>query len=397
MLSQRQLFLKHVAQTSAFPLLLEIERAEGLYLYDHKGKSYIDLIAGIGVSALGHRHPAVLKAVIEQSDKYWHTMVYGEFVLSPQVRLATLLAAHTAPNLDSVYFTNSGTEAVEGAMKLAKRYTGRTEIISAYNAYHGSTQGALSLNSDPYFTQSFRPLLPDIQHITYNDLNDLNTISTKTAAVIIEVIQAEAGIYPSSTAYLQALRKRCTETGTLLIFDEIQTGMGRTGTLWAFQRYKVVPDVLLSAKGLGGGLPIGAFISSKKIMSALTDEPILGHITTFGGHPLSAAAAFATLKTLLETDLINQVAEKSLLFQQKLKHPLIQAVRGSGLMLAVELSDFDMVQKVIARCLENGLLTDWFLFNNKCLRIAPPLTITVAEIERACAILLEAIEKVPIN
>jgi acetylornithine/succinyldiaminopimelate/putrescine aminotransferase len=392
MLSQRQLFLKHVAQTSAFPLMLEMERAEGLYLYDVQGKSYMDLIAGIGVSALGHRHPAVLNAVIEQSQKYWHTMVYGEFVLSPQVHLATLLAENTAENLNSVYFTNSGTEAVEGAMKLAKRFTGRTEIISAYNAYHGSTQGAMSLNSDPYFTQSFRPLLPHIQHIEYNNLNDLSKITTQTAAVIIEVIQAEAGIFPSTTTYLHALRQRCNETKTLLIFDEIQTGMGRTGTLWAFQAYKVVPDVLLSAKGLGGGLPIGAFISSKKIMSALMDEPILGHITTFGGHPLSAAAAFATLKTLLETNLITKVAEKSLLFQNKLKHPLIKTVRGCGLMLAVELEDFDMVQKVIARCLQNGLLTDWFLFNNKCLRIAPPLTITKDEIEMACTILLEAID-----
>ena len=392
MLSQRQLFLKHVAQTSAFPLMLEIERAEGLYLYDTQCKSYIDLISGIGVSALGHRHPAVLNAVIEQSSKYWHTMVYGEFVLSPQVQLATLLAKNTAENLNSVYFTNSGTEAVEGAMKLAKRFTGRTEIISAYNAYHGSTQGALSLNSDTYFTQSFRPLLPNIQHIEYNNLNDLSKITTQTAAVIIEVIQAEAGIFPSTTAYLHALRQRCNETKTLLIFDEIQTGMGRTGTLWAFQAYKVIPDVLLSAKGLGGGLPIGAFISSKKIMSSLTDEPILGHITTFGGHPLSAAAAFATLKTLLETNLIAKVAEKSLLFQNRLKHPLIKTVRGCGLMLAVELADFDMVQKVIARCLQNGLLTDWFLFNNKCLRIAPPLTITNDEIEKACTILLEAID-----
>ncbi|MEY4935155.1 MAG: hypothetical protein RIS64_1514 [Bacteroidota bacterium] len=393
MLSQRQLFLKHVAQTSAFPLMLEIERAEGLYLYDTQGKSYMDLIAGIGVSALGHRHPAVLNAVIEQSSKYWHTMVYGEFVLSPQVQLATLLAANTAENLNSVYFTNSGTEAVEGAMKLAKRFTGRTEIISAYNAYHGSTQGAMSLNSDTYFTQSFRPLLPNIQHIEYNYLNDLSKITTQTAAVIIEVIQAEAGIFPSTTRYLHALRQRCNETKTLLIFDEIQTGMGRTGTLWAFQSYDVIPDVLLSAKGLGGGLPIGAFISSKKIMSSLMDEPILGHITTFGGHPLSAAAAFATLKTLLETNLITKVSEKSLLFQNKLKHPLIKTVRGCGLMLAVELADFDMVQKVIARCLQNGLLTDWFLFNNKCLRIAPPLTITKDEIERACKILLEAIDE----
>lgn len=392
MLSQRQFFLRHVAQTSAFPLMLEIERAEGMYLYDTEGKRYMDLIAGIGPSVLGHRHPSVLQAIENQLDKYLHTLVYGEFVLSPQVQLATLLAENLPDTLDSVYFTNSGTEATEGAMKLAKRYTGRFEIISMHNAYHGSTQGALSLNSDTYFTQAFRPLLPDIRHITYNNFADLNHITEKTAAVIVETIQGEAGIIPPTEGYMQAIRKRCNETGTLLILDEIQAGMGRTGTLWAFEQFKIVPDILLLAKGLGGGMPIGAFIASKNIMWSLTNDPILGHITTFGGHPVSCAAGYATLKTLVETDLVKQAMHKGFLFKKLLKHSKIKEVRHFGLWLAVELSDFDYLQQVIQNCLKNGLLTDWFLFNNRSLRIAPPLIITEDEIQEACNIILKALD-----
>ena len=393
MLSQRQLFLRHVAQTSAFPLMLEIERAEGLYLFDTEGVRYMDLIAGIGPSVLGHRHPSVLQAIENQLDKYLHTLVYGEFVLSPQVQLATLLSQNLPENLDSVYFTNSGTEATEGAMKLAKRHTGRSRIVAARNAYHGSTQGAMSLNSDDYFTQAFRPLLPDIHWINYNNFEDLNEIDDKTAAVFIETIQGEAGIIPPNLGYLQALRKRCEEVGALLILDEIQAGMGRTGSLWAFEQYNIVPDVLLLAKGLGGGMPIGAFISSKEIMSSLTDDPILGHITTFGGHPVSCAAAYATLKILVETDLVVEAKSKGLLFKSLLVHPQIIAVRQVGLWLAVELESFDFLQKVIQHCLKNGLLTDWFLFNNRSLRIAPPLIITEGEIRWACDVILKAIDE----
>jgi acetylornithine/succinyldiaminopimelate/putrescine aminotransferase len=393
MFSQRQLFLRHLAQTSDAPLMLEIERAEGMYLYDTEGKAYMDLIAGIGVSALGHRHPKIIQAIQNQLDKYLHTLVYGEFILSPQVQLATLLAKHLPPNLQSVYLTNSGTEATEGAMKVAKRYTGRSHIIAARNAYHGSTQGAMSLNSDDYFTQAFRPLLPDIDWINFNNIDDLEKINDKTAAVIIETVQAESGISPPSVFFLKKLRERCDEVGALLILDEIQAGMGRTGTLWAFEQYDIVPDVLLLAKGLGGGMPIGAFIASPEIMTTLTHDPVLGHISTFGGHPLSSAAAFATLQTLLETDLIEQVKRKENLFLQYLVHPKIKAVRSAGLWLAVEVESFEFLQKIIQYCLQKGLITDWFLFNNRSLRIAPPLIISEHDIEWACSIILEALDK----
>jgi acetylornithine/succinyldiaminopimelate/putrescine aminotransferase len=394
MLSQRQLFLRHLAQTSDAPLMLEIDRAEGMYLFDTAGKRYMDLIAGIGVSALGHRHPSVVKAIQTQLDKYLHTLVYGEFVLAPQVQLATLLSQNLPKSLDSVYLTNSGTEATEGAMKLAKRFTGRSQIIAARNAYHGSTQGAMSLNSDEYFTQAYRPLLPDIEWITFNGFNDIEKITSRTAAVIIETVQAESGIFTPQKEYLEKLKKRCEEVGALLILDEIQAGMGRTGSLWAFQQYNVVPDVLLLAKGLGGGMPIGAFIASNIIMHTLTHEPVLGHITTFGGHPLSSAAALATLQTLLETDLIAQVLKKELLFKKLLVHPQIKAVRSAGLWMAVELESFDILQSVIQACLKKGLITDWFLFNNRSLRIAPPLIITEEEINWACAIILQALNEI---
>jgi acetylornithine/succinyldiaminopimelate/putrescine aminotransferase len=404
MFSQRQLFLRHLAQTSDAPLMLEIERAEGMYLYDTYGKAYMDLIAGIGVSALGHRHPKIIQAIQNQLDKYLHTLVYGEFILSPQVQLATLLAQHLPPNLQSVYLTNSGTEATEGAMKVAKRYTGRSHIIAARNAYHGSTQGAMSLNSDDYFTQAFRPLLPDIDWINFNNIDELDKINDKTAAVIIETVQAEVGICPplmlttssrqgATVSFMKKLRERCTEVGALLILDEIQAGMGRTGTLWAFEQYDIVPDVLLLAKGLGGGMPIGAFIGSKEIMTTLSHDPVLGHISTFGGHPLSSAAAFATLQTILETDLIAQVKRKENLFLQYLVHPKIKAVRSAGLWLAVEVESFEYLQKIIHYCLHKGLITDWFLFNNRSLRIAPPLIISEKNIEWACGIILEALDK----
>jgi acetylornithine/succinyldiaminopimelate/putrescine aminotransferase len=392
MISQRQLFLRHVAQTSDAPMMLEIDRAEGCFLFDTEGAAYLDLIAGISVSVLGHRHPNVQQAIEKQVNKYWHTLVYGEFVLSPQVELATLLTQHLPDNLDAVYFTNSGTEATEGAMKLAKRHTGRSEIVAMKNAYHGSTQGAMSLNSDTYFTQAYRPLLPDIQFITFDCEMCLRQITERTAAVIMETVQAESGIYPPSLGYLKAVRKRCDEVGALLILDEIQAGMGRTGTLWAFEQHGIAPDILLTAKGLGGGMPIGAFISSKDIMWSLTNNPVLGHITTFGGHPVSCAAALATLKTVVESDLIQQVKAKEALFLQRLVHPKIRYVRSAGLWIALELRDFDEIQRVIKACLAAGLITDWFLFNNRSLRIAPPLTISEAEIEAACTIILAALD-----
>ncbi len=389
----RQVFLSHLAQTSEFPMLLEIERGEGIYLYDPQGKAYIDLIAGIGVSALGHCHPAVVAAIREQSERYLHTMVYGEYLLSPQVNLAKALTELLPDSLDSVYLVNSGTEATEGAMKLAKRYTGRAEIISCYKAYHGSTQGSASLMSDDYFTRPYRPLLPNIQHIEFNCDFCLNKITEKTAAVIIETVQAEWGIRKPINNYLRKLRDRCTETGTLLIFDEIQAGYGRTGSFFAFEQYEVVPDVLLLAKGMGGGMPIGAFVANQQVMKVFSNNPLLGHITTFGGHPVSCAAALATLKFIQSSGIIDSVKSKEQLFLEKLVHPEIRQVRSAGLWLAVELDSFEKVQKVIKVCLEKGLITDWFLFNDRSIRIAPPLIITEAEIEKSCEILLAGLDE----
>jgi acetylornithine/succinyldiaminopimelate/putrescine aminotransferase len=390
----RQLFLQHLAQTSEFPLMLEIERGEGCYLYSPDGKEHLDLIAGIGVSSLGHCHPKVTAAVKEQADKYLHTMVYGEYVLTPQVRLAELMANNLPENLDSIYFTNSGTEATEGAMKLAKRYTGRTEFVAMKNAYHGSSQGAASLMWPKDFTQAYHPLLPGIKHIDFNCEWCLSQITEKTAAVIAETVQAEWGLRRPINDYLKKLRKRCDEVGALLILDEIQAGYGRTGTLWAFEQYGIVPDILLTAKGMGGGMPIGAFISSKEIMSVLSYNPLLGHITTFGGHPVSCAAALATLEVLLEEDYIKDVPQKEQIIHEMLQHELIIHVRTAGLWAAVEMKDFDTVQAVIKECLELGLITDWFLFNDRSLRIAPPLLITEEEIRKGCRIILQAMDKV---
>ena len=388
--SLRQLFLQHVAQTSSAPLALEISHADGLYLYDTNGKRYLDLIAGIGVSCLGHRHPRVEAAVRDQLGRYWHTLVYGEYVLAPQVQLATLLAEQL-PGLDAVYFVNSGTEAVEGAMKLAKRYTGRPDFVACHQAYHGSTQGAASLMSPTDFTLAYQPLLPGIRHIIFNDLESLAIIDRHTAAVVVETVQAESGIRLPDAGWLQALRRRCQETGALLILDEIQAGYGRTGSLFAFNKYGIRPDVLLLAKGFGGGMPIGAFIAPRDIMQVLSVDPPLGHITTFGGHPVNAAAALATLQVLLETDLIAQVPEKERLFRELLVHPAIKELRSAGLWMAVDLDNAALVQQVIARCLDHGLITDWFLFNDRCLRIAPPLTISEPEIRFACSVILDAI------
>ncbi len=392
-MNTRQFFLQHVAQTSDMPLMLEIERGEGMYLYDIHGKAYLDLIAGIGVSCLGHCHPRVVTAAKKQLDKYLHTLVYGEFVLAPQVQLASLLAAQLPDPLDSVYFVNSGSEAAEGAMKLSKRYTGRSEIIACKKAYHGSTQGAASLMNPTTFTQAFYPLLPGISHIEYNSEEDLQKITSKTACVILETVQAEWGVRSPKDDYLKKLRRRCDETGALLVLDEVQVGYGRTGTLFAFQQYEIVPDILMLAKGMGGGMPIGAFVAAREVMQCLTNKPVLGHITTFGGHPVSCAAGLATLQTLLEEDWVGQVKAKEQLFLEYLKHPAIKEVRSAGLLMAVELADFSTVYKVIRHCLNHGLITDWFLFNECSLRIAPPLIISEDEIAKACEIILAGINK----
>lgn len=393
--TNRQLFQKYTALTSDAPLALEIVSAEHIYLKDSSGKSYIDLISGIAVSNVGHRNPEVVQAIKNQVDAYMHLMVYGEYIQSPQVLLAEALVKSTnSATLNQVYFTNSGTEAVEGAMKLAKRYTRRTEFISCFNAYHGATQGALSLAGDENFKNSFRPLLPDTRQIRHGDLNDLSHITHKTAAIVIEIVGGEAGVREATKSYFKALRERCTQTGCLLIVDEIQTGFGRTGTFWAFQAMEIQPDILLTAKGMGGGMPIGAFMANESIMRTLSYEPVLGHITTFGGHPVSCAASLATIKYIHETNLLDSVDAKSNLFKELLKHPLIQEVRGVGLMIAVEMKDFKTVKAVIDTCIANGLITDWFLFCDNALRIAPPLVITQEEIKMACNILLQAMDKV---
>ncbi len=388
----RNHFFNHVAQTSPGPLALEIVRADGCYLFDRGGAKYLDLISGISVSGLGHRHPAVEKAVEKQLKKYWHTLVYGEFVLAPQVKLARLLAKNLPKNLSSVYFVNSGSEATEGAMKLAKRFTGRAEIIGCREAYHGSTQGAASLMSPTYFVDAFRPLLPGIAHIDFNSMPDIEKISHKTAAVIIETVQGEAGVRLPDPLFLKKIREKCTESGCLLILDEIQAGMGRTGTLWAFEQFGIVPDVLLLAKGFGGGMPLGAFISSKKIMESLTHDPVLGHITTFGGHPVSCAAGLATLEILTETDVISTVKKKEKLFHELLGHRYIKEFRSAGLLMALDLGDAERVQRVIKHCLKKGVVTDWFLFNDRSLRIAPPLIISEKKIESACKVILAGLD-----
>jgi acetylornithine/N-succinyldiaminopimelate aminotransferase len=392
-MNQRELFLKHVAQTSPAPLALEIVKAEGSRLWDAEGKEYIDLIAGISVCNVGHRHPKVVEAIKQQVDQYMHLLVYGEFIESPEVQYAKLLTDHLPPSLSSVYFTNSGTEATEGAMKLAKRVTGRTEIVAFNNSYHGSTQGALSVMGDEYWRNAFRPLLPGVHHADYNSFEALELIGNNTACVIAETIQAEAGVNAPLKEWITALRKRCTETGTLLILDEIQCGFGRNGSLWAFEQFDVVPDILLLGKALGGGMPLGAFIADMELMWKLTENPVLGHITTFGGHPVCCAAGMAAMKILMEEELVKGVAEKEILFRTLLHHPKIEAVRSRGLMMAVVFDSFETNKKVIDGCIAKGVLTDWFLFASNCLRIAPPLTISEEEITRACKVIIDCLNE----
>ena len=390
----RQRFLQHVAQTSEAPLAIETSHASGVYIHTKEGKKLLDLISGISVSSLGHSHPDIVKAVQEQAEKYMHLMVYGEFVEKPQVELAENLCALLPPKLNSVYFTNSGTEATEGALKLAKRKTGRSEIIYFQNSYHGSTAGALSVLGDEYFKSNYRPLIPGTKMLRYNDWSDLNKITNQTAAVIIEPVQAESGITVPDKGYLKAIHDRCNEHGALMILDEIQTGMGRTGSMFRLETEQIEPDVLLLAKAFGGGMPLGAFISSKENMAVFQDQPFLGHITTFGGHPVSCAAALASLRLLQKNTWINDVEEKGALFEELLKHPKIEKVSRAGLMMSLRFDSFETNKKIIDQCIVNGAITDWFLFNNYSMRIAPPLIISHEEIKLACAIILKSIDEV---
>ncbi|WP_317897178.1 aspartate aminotransferase family protein [Aurantibacillus circumpalustris] len=392
-MNQRELFLRHVAQTSDLPLLgvdVNIQSANGSILKDVNGKEYIDLISGISVSNIGHCHPKVISAINEQSQKYMHLMVYGEFNQSPQVKYATALSKLLPEQLSTVYFTTSGSEAVEGALKLAKRVTGRTELISFRNAYHGSSHGALSVMGDEYFKSSFRPLLPDVKVLEFNNIKALESITSRTAAVIVEPIQGEAGIRKANHEFLKTLREKCTELCVILIFDEIQCGFGRTGTLFAFEQFDVVPDVLLIAKGMGGGLPIGAFISSPSLMSTLTNNPVLGHINTFGGNAVCVAAAQATIEVIVEEKLFLRAKEIEDLVLKNLQHPLIKEIRMHGALGAIDFGNETVNFKVIKGCIENGVISDWFLFCSTAMRIAPPLTITDKELLTA----LETLKKV---
>ncbi len=393
-MNQRELFFRHVAQTSPAPLALEIIKAEGSSLYDVDGKEFLDLIGGISVGNVGHRHPEVIKAIQEQLEKYLHIMVYGEFIQSPQVQFAKLLTDNLPSSLNAVYFTNSGAEAVEGAMKLSKRLTNRTQIIAFNKSYHGSTQGALSIIGDEYWRNAYRPLLPDILHLDFNEMDSLKSVTEKTACVIVETIQAERGIVAPSNEWIKALRNKCSETGALLVLDEIQAGFGRTGKLWCFEHFDIVPDILLLGKALGGGMPLGAFIADHKIMNMLTDNPVLGHITTFGGHPVCCAAGMAAMKALLEEDMMAEVKKKETLFCSLLLHEKIKTVRSFGLWMAVEFDSFETTKKIIDTCIEKGVLTDWFLFASNCLRISPPLIISEDEIRKACEVILSACDTI---
>lgn len=392
-MNNRQLFLSHLAQTTDFPLMIEIERAEGIYLYGPDGRRYMDLISGIGVSNVGHRHPKVIKAIEAQLNKYLHLMVYGEFIQTPQVQLAEALCQTLPSGLDNVYLVNSGSEAVEGALKLAKRHSNRREIISCVNAYHGSSHGALSVGGNEVFKRAYRPLLPGIKNIKFGDPESLTLITEETAAIIVETVQGEAGIRVADQSYFSGLRQRCHETGTLLIMDEIQAGFGRTGKFWAFEHYGIVPDMIVCAKGMGGGMPIGAFITNKDVMGKLKSNPLLGHITTFGGHPVSAAASLATIRVIMQEKLIEQVEEKASLFKKLLIHHKIKNIRNKGLMMAVEFESFGELKPIIDACIKMGIITDWFLFCDNAMRIAPPLTITTGQIEEACGIILQAIDQ----
>ena len=386
-------FFTYQAQTSPHPLALEISHANGSYVCDTNNKPYLDFIAGVSANTLGHQHPAISKAIKNQIDAYSHVMVYGEFIQKPQLELCKALATTIPTKNCAVYLTNSGTEATDGALKLAKRFTGKTEIIAAKNGYHGNTQGAMSVCGVEEQNRAFRPLIPGIKFIEYNLEEDLKKITKNTAAVILETIQGGAGFIEPTNNYLQKVKATCKEVGALLILDEIQTGIGRTGTFWGFENYKVVPDIIITGKGLGGGMPIGAFITSQEMMSCLKDNPKLRHITTFGGHPVIAAASLATITTLHNSNLIKETLRKEQLIRSSLQHDAIKEIRGKGLMLAVIVETPELASKIILKCLEKGLLLFWLLFEGKAIRITPPLTISNDELKKGCAILLEAIDE----
>jgi acetylornithine/N-succinyldiaminopimelate aminotransferase len=388
----RQLFQQHVAQTSEAPIGLHIVSAKGNYLYDAEGKEYLDMIGGISVCNVGHGRKEIIDAITRQANNYLHIMVYGELVETPQVEYASLLIKHLPSSLNSVYFTNSGAEAVEGAIKLARRVTGRTEIICCNKSYHGSTTGALSLIGDEYWRNAFRPLMPGVWHYDFNSQELIDSINDQTACVIIETIQAEAGVISPLPGWIESVRNKCFETGTLLILDEIQSGFGRTGKLWGFEHYGIVPDILLLGKALGGGMPLGAFISSYEYMHLLTHNPVLGHITTFGGHPVSCAAGKSAFEVLINENLISTIPGKEILFKTCLKHPSIKDLRSKGLLIAIQLESSEAVMNCLQRCLENGLFSDWFLFAADCIRMAPPLTITEEEIRKGCGIILSCLD-----
>lgn len=393
-ISNRQLFLNHVAQVSPKPMDLEIVKAQGIYLYDAQNTSYIDFISGISVSNVGHCHPNVVSAIQRQAETYMHLMVYGEYVQAPQIQLAKALTDLLPASLNSVFYTNSGTEATEGALKLAKRVTGRTEIICFTNAYHGSTHGSLSVMGNEEFKQAFRPLLPDVKIVPYNSIEEITQqITSKTAAVILEPVQSETGYTIATNAFLQVIRKQCTEHGALLILDEIQNGFGRSGTFFAFEQTGITPDILLLAKGMGGGLPIGCFISSRELLNEFTHSPVLGNINTFGGNAVCCAASLACLQTILEEKITDQVERKGALIRSLLIHPAIKAIKGKGLMMSLDFENVELNFKIIETCIKNGLIVDWFLFNAHSMRIAPPLIITEEEIRKSCEIILRSIDE----
>jgi len=393
-MNTKDLFFNHVAQTSPFPIALEIDRAEGLFIYDKSGKSYYDMVSGLAVTNIGHRHPKVVTAIKKQIDTHLHVMPYGEFIQTPQLDLAEKLNEILPENLTTSYFVNSGAEAVEGALKLAKRHTGRQEIIACHKSYHGSTHGALSVSGNPVKQSAFKPLLPEVNFITFNELGDLTKITNKTACVIIETVQGDAGVRIPSKEYMKALRKKCTETGTLLILDEIQTGFGRTGSLFAFEQVEIAPDILVIAKALGGGMPIGAFVSSKEIMDCLTNNPMLGHITTFGGHPVNCAAAVANIQVIQEENLVDDVHKKGALMRELLSHSLVKEIRQIGLMFAIDLESEEITQQVVEGCMEKGIITFWFLSCPASFRLAPPLTISIEEIKKVCGVICEVFDSV---
>lgn len=390
-------FITYQAQTTPHPLALEVSYAEGSYIYDTNNKTYLDFVAGVSACSLGHRHPRVINAIKTQLEKYLHVMVYGEYAQQPAVQLSKLLAKNLPKSLNKTYLVNSGTEAIEGALKLARRATGRTEIIAAHKAYHGNTMGSLSLMDFEERTAPFKPLIEDVNFIEFNNEEHLSKISDKTACVILETIQGGAGFILPKNDYLKKVKDRCKTVGALLILDEIQPGFGRTGTLFGFQNFNVVPDIVVMGKGMGGGLPIGAFTASNSLMDLLSDNPKLGHITTFGGNPVIAASALATLQEITETNLMQEALKKEKLFRKLLRHPLISEIRGSGLMLAPILPSAEIASEVILACQEKGLILFWLLFENKALRISPPLTISEEEIKKGCGIIIDILNSVKSN